>query len=115
VKGLAAGMLAKSVHDVGWSQFFAFLSYKAESAGREFRTADARGTSQTCICGAHVPKTLANRWHDCPDCGLSAGRDHVSARLILSRARNAGLKSGTGLTAGQPSGANVEVVISCVA
>ena len=50
----------------------------------------------------HVAKTLADRWHDCPACGLSASRDHVSARVILSRAR-------CGL-----SGANVEDVVSCV-
>ena len=104
VKGLAAGILAKSVHDAGWSQFFSFLSYKAEYAGREFRTVDPRGTSQECLCGARVPKTLADRWHGCPACGLSGSRDHVSARLVLQRA------VGT-----RPSSANVEVVVSCVA
>ena len=102
VKGLAAGMLAKSVHDAGWSQFLNFISYKAECAGREFREVDPRGTSQTCLCGARVPKTLADRWHDCPACGLSAGRDHVSARVILRRA------------GARPSGVNVEEVVSCV-
>jgi putative transposase len=115
VKGLASGMLAKSVHDAGWSMFLNFIAYKAECAGREVVRVDPRGTSQTCLCGARVPKTLSDRWHLCPVCGLSAGRDHVSAQVILFRARNAGLESGTGLTAGQPSGVNVEVVISCVA
>jgi putative transposase len=103
VKGLAAGMLAKSVHDAAWSMFFSCLSYKAEYAGRDFRKADARKTSQTCLCGAHVPKALADRWHLCPACGLSGPRDHVSARLVLQRAGN------------RPSSANVEVVVSCVA
>ena len=102
VKGLASGMLAKSVHDAGWSMFFAMLVYKAESAGRRVIQVDPRGTSQTCVCGQRVAKTLADRWHDCPVCGLSASRDHVSARVILSRAR-------CGL-----SGANVEDVVSCV-
>ena len=102
VKGLAGGMLAKSVHDAGWSMFVAMLLYKAASAGREVIQVDPRGTSQTCLCGQRVPKTLADRWHDCPACGLSASRDHVSARVILSRAR-------CGL-----SGANVEDVVSCV-
>lgn len=102
VKGLASGMLAKSVHDAGWSMFFAMLVYKAESAGRRVIQVDPRGTSQTCVCGQRVAKTLADRWHDCPVCGLSASRDQVSALVILSRAR-------CGL-----SGANVEDVVSCV-
>ena len=102
VKGLASGMLAKSVHDAGWGQFIEFLSYKAEDAGRELVKVDPRGTSQTCVCGARVPKALKDRWHHCPACELLASRDHVSAQVILQRAGN------------RPSGANVEVVNSCV-
>lgn len=83
VKGLAGGMLAKSVHDVGWSAFFGMLAYKAEGAGRELVKVDSRGTSQTCLCGGPVPKTLSQRWHECSSCGLSLPRDHVSALLIL--------------------------------
>ena len=83
VKGLAGGMLAKSVHDVGWSAFFGMLAYKAEGAGRELVRVDPRGTSQTCLCGERVPKDLSQRWHECPACGLSLQRDHVSALLIL--------------------------------
>jgi|HubBroStandDraft_1064217.scaffolds.fasta_scaffold30280_2 putative transposase len=103
VKALASGMLAKSVNDAGWSQFTQMLSYKAECAGRVLVKVDPRGTSQTCLCGARVEKTLGDRWHSCPACGLSASRDRVSAQVILQRARNG------------PSGANVEVVNSCVA
>jgi dihydrofolate reductase len=33
VKGLASGMLAKSVHDVAWASFFSKLAYKAETLG----------------------------------------------------------------------------------
>lgn len=101
IKGLASGMLAKSVHDAGWSNFLFMLAYKAESAGRVFVKVDPRGTSQTCLCGAEVRKTLAIRVHECTSCGLVADRDHVSAQLILGRAI--------------PSGANVEDLISCVA
>ena len=102
IQGLSRGMLARSIHDAGWNSFFQKLAYKAEEAGRLLVKVDPRGTSQTCTCGARVSKTLADRWHDCAACGLSAGRDHVSAQVILSRAR-------TG-----PSGANVEDVVSCV-
>jgi putative transposase len=83
IQGLASGMLAKSVNDAGWSSFIAKLAYKAEEAGRRLIQVDPRGTSQACLCGAAVRKTLAQRWHQCPECGLSAARDHVSAQLIL--------------------------------
>lgn len=84
-KGLAGGMLAKSVHDAGWSLFIDKLTYKAANAGRVLVKVDPRGTSQHCTCGAHVPKPLSQRWHQCPECGLSADRDHVAAELILWR------------------------------
>ncbi len=59
VKGLASGMLAKSVNDAGWSAFLATLADKAAEAG-----------------------------HQCVQCGLSAARDHVSALLILGLGRS---------------------------
>jgi putative transposase len=102
VKGLCGGMLAKSVHDAGWSMFLMFLLYKAASAGRQIIQVDPRGTSQTCLCGATVAKGLADRWHYCEACGLSGSRDHVSAQVILQRAGN------------RPSGANVGVVTPSV-
>lgn len=37
--------------------------------------------SQHCLCGARVPKTLAQRTHHCPACGLHGDRDIVSAAL----------------------------------
>jgi putative transposase len=83
IKGLSRGNLAKSVHDVGWSSFFNKVAYKAESAGRELLRVDPRGTSQTCLCGHRVAKTLSQRLHLCPACGLEGARDHVSAQLIL--------------------------------
>jgi putative transposase len=64
--GLARGWHARSVHHTGWASFFALLTYKAESAGREVVKADPRGTSQTCTCGAPVPETLNLHWHHCP-------------------------------------------------
>jgi putative transposase len=83
IKGLASGMLAKSVNDAGWSAFISKLADKAVEAGRKVVHVDSRGTSPTCLCGALIPKTLSQRWHQCEACGLSAARAHVSARLIL--------------------------------
>ncbi len=102
VQGLASGILAKSVRDAGWSQFLTYLTYKAEDAGRELVKVDPRGTSQTCTCGARVAKRLKDRWHTCTACGVSSGRDHVSAQVILQRAGN------------RPSVVNVGVVIPSV-
>ena len=49
VRGLASGMLAKSVHDAGWSQFLNYLTYKAANAGRELVKVDPRGTSRFAL------------------------------------------------------------------
>jgi putative transposase len=91
LKGLAGSMLAKSVHDAGWSQFIAILSDKAAEAGRTLVKVNPAGTTQACSsCGEHVTKTLSERWHNCP-CGLSIGRDLNAARNIVHRALAQGL------------------------
>ena len=41
------------------------------------------GNSQTCVCGASVPKTLNVRVHDCKTCGLVDDRDTVSANIAM--------------------------------
>ena len=41
----------------------------------------ATAMSQHCLCGARVPKSLRDRVHHCPQCGLIADRDKVSAAL----------------------------------
>jgi putative transposase len=45
IKGLSRGILAGPVHDAGWNSFFAKLSYKAASAGRDLVKEDPRETS----------------------------------------------------------------------
>ena len=91
VKGLAGSMLAKSVHDAGWSQFIAILSDKAAWAGRTLVKVNPAGTTQRCSgCGEHVPKTLSQRGHVCPACGLVLGRDHNAAVNILRLAQGLG-------------------------
>ena len=79
--------LNKSIHDAGWHQFLTILTHKAGEAGVVIVVVDPAGTSQVCSgCGRVVPKTLDDRWHTCPYCGLSIHRDHNSAREILNRA-----------------------------
>lgn len=86
IKGLAKSRLAKQIHDASWGSFLRQLKYKAESSGKKLIEVDPKGTSQTCICGNIVHKSLSIRWHDCSKCGLSEHRDIVSAKVILQRA-----------------------------
>ena len=67
-----------------------------QCAGREFIKVDPHGTSQECVCGATVRKTLRERTHDCPECVLVLGRDHCSAVIIerRGRRRRGGLSNG---------------------
>ncbi len=91
VKGLAGSMLAKSVHDAGWSQFLSILAVKAAEAGRRLIEVNPAGTTQRCSgCGEHVPKTLAQRTHACPSCGLVLGRDLNAAHNVLRLAQGLG-------------------------
>lgn len=84
VKGLAGSLLARSVHDAGWGRFLQRLDDKAESAGRQIVRVNPNGTTQRCSrCRTTVPKTLSQRWHACPACGLSLSRDENAAREIL--------------------------------
>ena len=84
VKGLAGGMLAKSVSDAGWSAFIAKLEYKAANAGRQLIKVNPAGTTQLCSgCGSYVPKDLSQRAHKCV-CGLELSRDENAARNILA-------------------------------
>jgi putative transposase len=79
----AAGVLGKAIHDVGWSSFLNMLAYKAENAGRQLLKIGPKDSSQECPdCHAIAKKALSKRVHRC-DCGLTIGRDHAAAFLIL--------------------------------
>ena len=82
--------LAKSISDASWSQLINLTKSKAEYAGKIVELVNPKGTSQTCICGCSVPKDLSVRIHNCPNCGLVLGRDHISAMLIESRSSTIG-------------------------
>ena len=87
MKNISKGMFAKSFHDVGISSFLEKLCYKAESAGGTVIRVDPRNTTQECsVCGSIVKKSLSQREHNCPNCGLSLSRDHNAAINILKRA-----------------------------
>ena len=61
----------------------AALAAECAATGGQLQRAATRTTalSQHCLCGQRVPKALAQRAHHCPDCGLRASRDIVSAVL----------------------------------
>jgi putative transposase len=62
---------------------------------------DPRGTSQMCSgCGVRVGKSLGERMHLCPTCGLVLDRDVNAAWNILKR----GLEIGLGQAEYTPEG-----------
>ena len=76
--------LAKSIADVAWNQFVTITTSKAEDAGSHVILANPRNTSQMCSrCGMIVAKTLSDRVHSCPHCGLEMDRDQNAAINIL--------------------------------
>jgi putative transposase len=87
IKGLAKSRLAKSITDAGWASFISILKIKAVNAGGLVIEVNPNGTSQECSgCEAKVSKSLADRWHSCPHCGLELPRDHNSGIVIKNRA-----------------------------
>jgi putative transposase len=86
IKGIARTRMAKSTHDAGWGQFLQILSVKAANAGLMTIAVNPNGTTQEySSCGQKVPKTIHDRWHECP-CGCSLDRDHNAAKNIRYRA-----------------------------
>ena len=74
--------LSKSIADASWRRFIQMLSYKVEETGGKLIEVNARGTSQYCICGNKVEKTLAVRIHKCDKCNIEIDRDVMSAMII---------------------------------
>jgi putative transposase len=103
ISNMVKGYLAKSILDAAWGQLLFHLAYKAERAGRYVVAVNPRGTTQRCSrCGETVPKGLADRWHECPHCGLSLNRDHNAAINILALGENALGRSVVGVSAEGP-------------
>lgn len=78
--------IRKSIMDVAWTQFISMTIGKAAEAGRTVILVDPRNTSKMCSrCGELVTKTLSDRTHTCPNCGLVMDRDTNAALNILQR------------------------------
>jgi putative transposase len=78
--------LAKSIHDVAWSQFADYTAVKAAWAGRRYVAVNPAYTSQTCSgCGHRkTDLSLADRTYTCVYCGLSMDRDLNASLNILA-------------------------------
>ncbi len=76
--------LAKHIQDHAWGKLIQFTQSKAAKAGKVVQLVEARYTSQKCSqCGIMVPKTLAERVHHCPNCGLEMDRDiNASVNIV---------------------------------
>lgn len=88
VSGMGRGNLARSIHDVGWGQFFSLLSLKAASAGRTVIRVDPRFTSQACFQCGHTCREnrVSPSRFVCQRCGHTANADLNAALNILARA-----------------------------
>mgnify|MGYP001559788747 CR=1 FL=1 len=88
--GIRGRGLRRNLKHASHGALIRILTYKAEEAGRELIKVDPRGTSQECsTCGEVVRKTLRDRRHHCPHCGLDLDRDHNAAINVLKRALSA--------------------------
>ena len=87
VKGMVQGIMPKAMHDASMGGIRQKLEYKCVREGTRLIAVNPAYTSQACSqCGTIVPKTLSDRLHSCPSCGLVIDRDVNAARVILRRA-----------------------------
>jgi putative transposase len=86
IKSMIREKFGKQINDAGWGMLASMLCHKAESAGCKVVFVNPEGTTQQCSrCGIIVPKTLADRVHNCLNCGLVLDRDLNAAHNILRR------------------------------
>jgi len=73
--------LAREISDCAWGQFFEFLGYKAEYAGRLIFRDNPRNTSKMChVCGViNKDLKLSDRTWICKNCGTLHDRDFNAA------------------------------------
>jgi putative transposase len=77
--------LNRSIHGAGWGQLLAFISYKAEEAGRELVAVDPHNSSLTCSSCGHVAKEnrCSQAVFRCTACDHQAHADENAAVNIL--------------------------------
>jgi putative transposase len=79
--------LAKSISDASWGLFLSWVRYYGQVHGIPVIAVPARFTTQDCSgCGERVKKSLSQRTHICPACGLVLDRDWNAALNILAAA-----------------------------
>jgi len=78
----------RALYDVALASFLVILQQMANLYGCKLIKVDPQYTSQICSnCGAIVKKSLSDRVHKCPHCGLEIDRDVNAARNILQRGK----------------------------
>jgi putative transposase len=90
--------LNREILSAGLGMVHHMLAYKAVEAGTRLHVSNTRQLkpSQRCAaCWEIVPKTLAQRVHECPHCGHTAPRDQNAASVVLIDAH----MPGTGVAA----------------
>jgi putative transposase len=79
--------LAKSISDASWGLFLSWLRYYGQIAQVPVIAVSPRFTTQDCSgCSSRVQKSLSQRTHVCPQCGLILDRDWNAALNILAAA-----------------------------
>jgi putative transposase len=79
--------LAKSISDASWGLFLSWLRYYGCIANVPVIAVSPKFTSADCSgCGYRVHKSLSQRTHICPQCGLILDRDWNAALNILAAA-----------------------------
>lgn len=79
--------LNRSILDTGWGMLRSCLSYKLSECNGVFVEVPTQKVkpSQTCPnCGHQEKKTLAQRIHECKECGYLDDRDIAAAKVMLS-------------------------------
>jgi putative transposase len=89
--------LAKSINDASWGLFLSWVRYYGTVYGIPIVAVSPHFTTQDCSgCGYRVYKSLSERPHLCPNCGLVLDRDHNSAISIRDKGIRTWGHQGTG-------------------